>query len=112
MVAPSARRLAPLRPSIYRQARVFGAERTPMLLLLCMSVVLMVSAMTWLTTLIGLALIVIGGGGLRHAARSHPRATQVYLEFQRYRRYYPARRRYSNPRPYADVHARAQRYAG
>ena len=81
-----------------------------MLVLLCMSVVLIVSAMTIVTTPIGVALIVIGGGGLRHAAKSHPLATKVYLEFQHYRRYYPARKRYPNPMPFEDVHEKSQRY--
>ncbi|MEE9321389.1 MAG: conjugal transfer protein TrbD [Granulosicoccus sp.] len=105
------KRIAPLRQSIYRQATVFGAERTPMLILLCMSVVLIVSAMTLLTTVIGLTLIVIGGGGLRHAAKAHPQATKVYMEFLRYRRYYPARQRFPNPMPYSEVHEQSQRYA-
>lgn len=104
------KRCAPLRASIYRQALVFGAERTPMLVLLCMAVVLIVSGMTLVTTVLGLLLIVIGGGGLRYAARSHPQATRVYLDFLKYRRYYAARRRFPNPMPYEEIHQQSQRY--
>ncbi len=104
------KRLAPLRASIYRQAQVFGAERTPMLVLLCMSVVLIVSAMTLVTTVLGIFLMLVGGGGLRHAAKSHPQATKVYLEFLKYRRFYPARHRFANPMPYLEVHEQSQRY--
>ena len=57
-------------------------------------------------------LIVVGGGGLRQAAKSHPQASKVYLDFLHYRRYYPARHRFPNPMPYADTHDRGQRLAG
>ncbi|NND89504.1 MAG: hypothetical protein HKN42_01470, partial [Granulosicoccus sp.] len=105
------RRLAPVRQSLTRQATVFGAERTPMLLMLLLGLLPMLTGTTLVTTIIGLVILIVGVGGLRMAAREHPRATEVYRRAIRQRAFYPARRRYRASYPYSVVIRRSHRRA-
>ena len=105
MINPMKRntRATPLRRSLNRVPSILGAERTPMILLILISTVLIFSIATLETTAIGLALLAGGIRGLQAAARTHPRASQVYREYVKLRRHYPARRRFPTPMPHRRV---------
>jgi len=93
-------RVAPLRRSLFRTATILGGERAPMMMVIVMSVLLTLSAMTVFSFIAGMIILVAGVTGLRQASKLHPRATKVYMEFIKYRRYYPARSRYAVPMPH------------
>ncbi len=96
-------RIAPLRRSLYRTATILGGERAPMMMVIVASVLLTLSAMTVFSFVAGVVIFVSGVSGLRAAAKLHPKATKVYLEFLKYRRYYPARARFGLPMPHRQV---------
>lgn len=104
-------RVAPLRRSLFRTQTVLGGERGPMLVVILASVLLTLSAMTLFSFVAGVLILVCGVSGLRAAARLHPRATEVYLEFLKYRRHYPARARHALPMPCRAAASRGRRPA-
>ena len=108
-MAPVELRAAPLRRSLFRSQTVLGGERGPMLTVIVMSALLTLSGMTLFSFVAGVLILLAGVHGLRAAAKLHPRATKVYLEFLRYRRYYPARARYPLPMPHRAVALRGRR---
>ena len=99
-MSPVELRAAPLRRSLFRSQTVFGGERGPMLLVIVMSSLLVFSGMTLFSFVAGTAIMFAGVHGLRAAAKLHPQASKVYLEFLKYRRYYPARARHPLPMPH------------
>ena len=96
-------RQAPWRRSLARVVTVMGAERTPMLLVIMMASMLVLTGLTIVTTLLGFIIIVVGGAALRQAAKVHPQASAVYIEFMRFKKYYPAVRQFTNAEPYRSV---------
>jgi len=96
-------RQAPWRRSLSRVVTVLGAERTPMLLVILMASMLILTGLTVVTTLLGFMVILIGGTALRQVSKVHPQATAVYIEFMRYRKYYPAVRQFPTSEPYRSV---------
>ena len=100
---PTPLRAAPLRRSLFRTQTVFGGERGPMLMVIVMSALLMLSAMTLFSFVAGTVILLAGVHGLRAAAKLHPQASRVYLQFLKYRRFYPARARHAAPMPHRAV---------
>ena len=99
-MAPVELRAAPLRRSLFRTQTVLGGERGPMLLVIVMSSLLIFSGMTLFSFVAGGTIMLAGVHGLRAAAKLHPQASKVYVEFLKYRRYYPARTRHPLPMPH------------
>ena len=102
-------RQAPWRRSLARVVTVMGAERTPMLLVIMMASMLVLTGLTIVTTLLGFIVILMGGAALRQAAKVHPQASAVYIEFMRFKKYYPAVRQFPNAEPYRSVCERSRR---
>ena len=96
-------RIAPLRKSLFRVPTILGGERGPMMMVILASVLLTLSAMTVFSFVSGLFILVAGVTSLRAAAKLHPRASKVYVEFLKYRRFYPARPRHALPMPHRKV---------
>ena len=95
--------MAPLRKSLFRTPTILGGERAPMMMVIVASVLLTLSAMTVFSFISGVIILAVGVTGLRAASKLHPRASKVYLEFLKYRRFYPARPRYAIPMPHRKV---------
>lgn len=79
-----------------------------MMLVLLLSTTLIFTGLTIVTTLIGLAIGVVGVLGLRAATQLHPQITQVYARFVKYRSHYPARLRFPAPMPHKETIERSQ----
>lgn len=106
---PPELRIAPLRRSLFRHATILGGERAPMMMVIVASVLLTLTAMTVFSFVVGVVILVIGVTGLRAAYKLHPRASIVYFEFLRYRRFYPARPKFALPMPHRKVCERGRR---
>lgn len=96
-------RQAPLRRSLARPNTVMGAERTPVLIVMLSAAMLIFTGLTFITTLLGVMIGVIGIFGLRAATAVHPQITQVYTKFIKFNKHYPARTTFPAPQPHNEI---------
>ena len=76
--------------SLLRPDELWGCERTLVLLLSMIVVVLTISVANLYTFIVGVVIWFVGFGTLRKMAKLDPDMSRVYMRHIRYRRYYPA----------------------
>ena len=89
-MAPSleARRQTPFHRALHRPQQILGGERELMLFSLLIAGGLIVSAMNWVATGLGLVIWFICAQGLRRMAKADPAMSKVYVRQLKYGHYY------------------------
>jgi type IV secretion system protein VirB3 len=87
MNAPELRQ-TPFRRALHRPQQILGGERELMLFSMLVAGGLIISAMNFVATAIGLSLWLICVTGLRKMAKADPDMSKVYLRQLKYRDYY------------------------
>ncbi|WP_265281361.1 conjugal transfer protein TrbD [Verminephrobacter aporrectodeae] len=82
------RRLTPFHRALHRPQQIMGGERELMLFSMLIAVGLIVSAMNFVATIIGLIIWFVCVQGLRKMAKSDPEMSKVYIRQLKYKHYY------------------------
>ncbi|WP_010103411.1 conjugal transfer protein TrbD [Verminephrobacter aporrectodeae] len=82
------RRLTPFHRALHRPQQIMGGERELMLFSMLIAVGLIVSAMNFVATIIGLIIWFVCVQGLRKMAKADPEMSKVYIRQLKYKHYY------------------------
>lgn len=91
--AASGLRMTEVRRALHRANLLMGGERELVMFTALVAGGLIVTAQTWIATLVGLGLWFGLIGFLRAMAKADPRLSHVYTRHLQYQPYYPARSR-------------------
>lgn len=90
MMYDAEKRYTPLFRALYRPQQVMGGERELMLFSMLLAGGLIISALNWVATIIGVIIWMVCVKGLRMMAKVDPVLSKVYIRQLRYKQYYPA----------------------
>lgn len=88
MEGTESRRMTPFHRALHRPQQIMGGERELMLFSLLVAGGLIVSAMNFVATIIGLMIWFVCVQGLRKIAKADPAMSKVYIRQLKYRHYY------------------------
>lgn len=90
---PEELRRTPFYRALHRPQQIMGGERELMLFSMLITGGLIVSAMNWLATVIGIVIWLVASQFLRQMAKADPTMSKVYLRQLRFLGYYAPRSR-------------------